>query len=88
MNHEERNARAWAATLGAGLVVEVAVWGLLEWLRRTADEVEEAVEAVWTTGKQVAQNTQASHVLGGTSAAAAALARALDQTESPPREPT
>ena len=88
MNHEERNARAWATTLGAGLVVEVAVWGLLEWLRRTANEVEEAVDAVWTTGKQVAQNTQASHVLGGTSAAAAQLARALDQTESPPREPT
>jgi hypothetical protein len=88
MSRAERNARAWAATLGAGLVVEVAVWGLLEWLRRTADEVEEAVEAVWTTGKQVAQNTQASHVLGGTSAAAAALARALDQTESPRREPT
>jgi hypothetical protein len=88
MNHEERNPRAWAATLGAGLVVEIAVWGLLEWLRRTVDDVEEAVEAVWTTGKQVAQNTQASHVLGGTSAAAAELARALDRTESPRGEPT
>jgi hypothetical protein len=68
--------------------VEVVVWGLLEWLRRTVDDVEEAVEAVWTTGKQVAQNTQAAHVLGGTSAAATELARALDQTQMPGREQT
>ena len=44
MNRENRNARAWAATLGAGLVVEVAVWGLLEWLRRTVDDVEEGID--------------------------------------------
>ena len=88
MRRDDRNARAWAATLGAGLVVEVAVWGLLEWLRRTVDDVEVAVDAVWTTGKQVAQNTQAAHVLGGTSAAAAGLARALDQSERPRREQT
>ena len=83
MSPGDRNARAWAATLGAGLVVEVAVWGLLEWLRRTVDDVEEAVDAVWTTGKQVAQNTQAAHVLGDTSAAATRLADTLDPTPSP-----
>jgi hypothetical protein len=83
LTSENRNARAWAATLGAGLVVEVAVWGLLEWLRRTVDDVEEAVDAVWITGKQVAQNTQAAHVLADTSAAAARLADALDSTRSP-----
>lgn len=88
MSPNHQNTRAWVATLGAGLVVDVAVWGLLEWLRRTVDDVEEAVDAVWTTGKQVAQNTQAAHVLGGTSAAAAQLAGALDHTEPPPREAT
>lgn len=88
MSLDDRNARAWAATLGAGLVVEVAVWGLLEWLRRTVDDVEEAVDAVWTTGKQVAQNTQAAHVLSATSAAAADLAGALDAAPSPEGEQT
>lgn len=83
MRREDRNARAWAATLGAGLVVEIAVWGLLEWLRRTVDGVEEAVGGVWTTGKQVAQNTQAAHVLGDTSAAAARLAAAVDAARPP-----
>lgn len=83
MSRDDRNARAWAATLGAGLVVEVAVWGLLEWLRRTVDGVEDAVDGVWITGKQVAQNTQAAHVLADTSAAAARLAAALDAAPPP-----
>ncbi len=55
--------RRWQATLAAGLVVAVVVWALLEWLRRTVKGVEEAVEDVWTAGKRLAQNTQATHLL-------------------------
>lgn len=54
---------AWRRTLVAGLVVDVAVWALLEGLRRTVNDVDEAVTDVWTAGKRLAQNTQAAHLL-------------------------
>lgn len=61
-----RNVIAWRASLAGGLVAAVAVWGLLEALRRVADDVDEAVQDVWTAGKRLAQNTQTSHLLIGT----------------------
>ena len=56
----------WLISLGGGLVVALAVWGLLEALRRTVNEVDRAVDDVWTMGKRVAGNTQTTHMLGRT----------------------
>ena len=57
---------AWWVSLAVGLIVAVVVWFLLEWLRRTVNEVDRAVDDVWTMGKRVAQNTATTHMLGGT----------------------
>ena len=57
---------AWWVSLAVGLVVALVVWFLLEWLRRTVNEVERAVDDVWTMGKRVAQNTATTHMLLGT----------------------
>jgi hypothetical protein len=57
------NQTLWLGTLAVGLVVALVVWALLEVLRRTVNEVERAVDDVWTMGKRVAQNTQTSHLL-------------------------
>lgn len=57
---------AWWVSLAVGLVVALVVWFLLEWLRRTVNEVDRAVGDVWTMGKRVAQNTATTHMLLGT----------------------
>jgi uncharacterized protein HemY len=57
---------AWWVSLAVGLVVALVVWFLLEWLRRTVNEVDRAVDDVWVMGKRVAQNTATTHMLGGT----------------------
>jgi hypothetical protein len=59
----DADVRAWWLTLAAGLVVALVVTALLEWLRRTVLDVERGVDAIWTAGKRVAQNTQTTHVL-------------------------
>lgn len=53
---------AWWVALGVGLVVALVVWALLEALRRSVDQVDEGVQAVWTSGKRVAQNTWTAHL--------------------------
>ncbi len=58
----------WLASLGGGLIVALAVWALLEALRRTVNEVERSVNDVWTMGKRVAGNTQTTHLLQTTKA--------------------
>ncbi len=68
------NERAWRITLGAGAVVALVVWGLLERLRRAVDGVERDVDKLWTTGKQLAQQTQAGHLLVAVSGRAQELA--------------
>ena len=72
------DAARWRASLVVGLVVAVVVWALLEVLRRSASDVERAVEDLWTAGKRLAQNTQAAHLLTGTRDGGAAL---LDELE-------
>jgi len=57
------NETAWWITLGVGLVVALVVWALLDILRRTVNEVERAVDDVWTMGKRLAQNTATTHLL-------------------------
>jgi type II secretory pathway component PulF len=53
----------WWIALGFLLVVAVVVWILLEVLRRTVVKIDEAVERVWLTGKELAQQTQTAHLL-------------------------
>jgi uncharacterized protein HemY len=57
---------AWWVSLAVGLVVALVVWFLLEWLRRTVNEIDRGVDEVWVMGKRVAQNTATTHMLGGT----------------------
>ena len=52
---------AWWVTLAVALVIVLVVWFLLEWLRRTVNEVDRAVDDVWVMGKRVAQNTATTH---------------------------
>ena len=74
---------AWWITLAVGLVVALVVWGLLEALRRTVNEVERAVDDVWTMGKRVAQNTQTTHLLGTTKERGVDLLGELEQHRPP-----
>lgn len=62
----QRTPDAWARTLVGGVVVLVAVTGLLETLRRSVSQVDRQVDRVWAAGKMVAANTQAAHLLGDT----------------------
>jgi uncharacterized protein HemY len=57
---------AWWVSLAVGLLVALVVWFLLEWLRRTVNEIDRGVDEVWVMGKRVAQNTATTHMLGGT----------------------
>ena len=66
--------RAWWITLAGGLVVALVVTFLLERLRRAVAQVEEQVEKLWTSGKHLAQNTQAAHLLSTTVTRTAELA--------------
>lgn len=69
----------WRATLAGGVVVLVAVGGLLETLRRAALDVDQSVDGVWRAGKQLAQNTQAAHLLETTKQRTRALRATLEQ---------
>jgi hypothetical protein len=70
---------AWWITLGVGLVVALVVWGLLEALRRTVNQIDEAVDRVWTMGKRVAQNTATTHMLGSTKELGAELLEEVER---------
>jgi hypothetical protein len=74
---------AWWVTLGAGLLVAIVVWALLEVLRRSVKEVEASVEAVLRAGGALAQNTQTTHLLQTTKARGGDLLAQLEQ--GPPR---
>ena len=78
--------RAWRLTLGAGAVVALVVWGLLERLRRAVGAVERDVGELWTSGKRVAQQTQAGHLLGAVSQRAEELGREAALLGSPQAE--
>jgi type II secretory pathway component PulF len=80
------NQTAWWITLGVGLVVALVVWGLLELLRRTVNEVDRAVTEVWTMGKRVAQNTQTSYLLETTKARGVELLEELNEHRAPPTQ--
>ena len=83
------NQTAWVITLIVGLIVALVVWGLLEALRRTVNEVERSVDDVWTMGKRVAQNTATSHLLETTKARGGELVAELElhRGPEPGREP-
>jgi hypothetical protein len=77
---------AWWVSLAVGLVVALVVWFLLEWLRRTVNEVDAAVTRVWTMGKRLAQNTQTTHLLVTTRARGIELAEELEVHRALARE--
>jgi hypothetical protein len=83
------NEEAWWITLAVGLVVALVVWGLLEQLRRTVNEVDRSVDELWTMGKRVAQNTATSHLLETTKARGGELLEELEEhrASEPGREP-
>lgn len=72
------NQAAWWITLAVGLIVALVVWGLLEVLRRTVNEIQAGVDELWTMGKRVAQNTQTSHLLGTTIARGTELVEEIE----------
>ena len=76
--------RAWRLSLGAGALVALVVWGLLERLRRAVGAVERDVGELWTSGKRVAQQTQAGHLLVAVSQRAQELGRETALLGSPP----
>jgi hypothetical protein len=76
------NQTLWWITLGVGLVVALVVWGLLEALRRTVNEVDRAVDDVWTMGKRLAQNTATTHLLVTTKARGGELLEELEEHRS------
>jgi hypothetical protein len=78
------NETTWWITLAVGLVVALVVWALLEILRRTVNEVERAVDDVWTMGKRVAQNTATSHLLVTTRERGVDLLGEVQQHAPPP----
>jgi len=73
------NQTAWWITLVIGLVVALVVWGLLELLRRTVDEIDAGVSEVWDMGKRVAQNTQTTHLLRTTVARGTELSEEVER---------
>lgn len=73
------NQVTWLLTLVVGLVVALVVWALLEMLRRTVLQVDEAVTAVWVMGKRLAQNTQTTYLLQTTHARGGELGEELGQ---------
>ena len=77
------DGRAWRLSLGAGALVALVVWGLLERLRRAVGAVERDVSDLWTSGKQVAQQTQAGHLLVAVSQRAGELGRETALLGSP-----
>ena len=76
------NQTAWWITLAVGLIVALVVWGLLEALRRTVNEVERGVQEIWTMGKRVAQNTATTHTLAVTKTRGVELLEELQQHEA------
>lgn len=78
------NQTAWWITLGVGLVVALVVWGLLEALRRTVNDVDRAVTEVWTMGKRVAQNTQTTYLLQTAKERGVELLEELEEHRAPP----
>ena len=73
------NQTLWWITLAVGLIVAVVVWMLLERLRRAVADVERGVDAVWTMGKRVAQNTSTTYLLQTTTQRGGELLEELEE---------
>jgi len=78
-----QNESIWWGTLAVGLVVALVVWALLEYLRRQVNEVEPAVDRVWTMGKRLAQNTSTTYLLQTTKERGGDLLEELEQHRAP-----
>jgi malonyl CoA-acyl carrier protein transacylase len=72
--------------LGAVLAAELAVWALLELIRRLVGQrLDERVTKVWIAGRQLVQNTQMLHTLNVTQQRAAELVEELERHQQPAR---
>lgn len=65
----------WGISLGIGLAVTVVVAVLLALIARTAEQIEDEVENIWTAGQRIASNTVHIPLLQRTNLA---VARVLD----------
>lgn len=77
------NEILWWITLGFGLVVALVVAFLLEMLRRAVLDIDRGVSDVWTMGKRLAGNTQATHLLQTTKARGVDLLEEVEHHRSP-----
>jgi tetrahydromethanopterin S-methyltransferase subunit C len=78
------NQVQWWVALVVGLVVAGVVTALLETLRQTVVQVNEAVAELWNMGTRLAQNTSATHVLDTTKARGIELGEEFER--HPPAE--
>ena len=66
--------------LGAALITELAVWALLETIRRlVGGRLYARVTKVWIAARQLAQNTQALHTLNATQRRSVELVEELER---------
>lgn len=70
--------------LGAALAAELAVWVLLETIRRLVGKrLFARVTKVWIAARQLAQNTQAVHTLNSTQRRSVELVEELERHHRP-----
>lgn len=75
--------------LGAALIVELAVWALLEAIRRLVGQrLLARATKVWIAGRQLVQNTQALHTFNATQRRSAELVEELERDQQPTGERT
>lgn len=67
----------WYIALGIGLVVILVVIVLLTLLSRLVQDIDIAVDSLWTVTKRVAQNTTGLYQLAGTGSVLRALREEL-----------
>lgn len=67
----------WYIALGIGLVVILVVILLLTLLSRLVQDIDIAVDSLWTVTKRVAQNTTGLYQLAGTGSVLRALREEL-----------
>jgi hypothetical protein len=67
----------WYIALGIGLVVILVVIVLLTLLSRLVQDIDVAVDSLWTVTKRVAQNTTGLYQLAGTGSVLRALREEL-----------
>lgn len=71
--------RAWTLSLVGGVVVIGAVAVLLDTIASTAEQIQAGAGQIWTTGKQIANNTVHIPMLVQTNQGVAAILKTSDK---------